>query len=574
MDFRKLKIKYFINFLNVHEKEKWVKILNEYFNYRVSNRIICDKEELDDLIFLVYEIKNMKIYYDKKQKNLIMTEIARLIVLSKDIDIYKKFYIFSKKKVFEFSNEEIIEYIDIILKNCYCCFVVSKFDIYIRKYFELDGSLCEILKLIDNNCFVFSKKELKYINNFIYDNYMDVVLKNIFLELENKIISGVKLCELFSKIEDFKIEKMSVNNLKLLKKIIDKFCDEKIKLKLDCNDDLESIIKMRDNIFNNIYNCEDTDVKTKNDIIFENVDLFANFSIDVINSIQLVNYSLPTSNNNRIITIDDPNSPDLDGAFSVIKDNDGYILNVYISDVPTFLRDNRILCNEAFLRGCTMYVRDYKNRCNINIDMLPECLSHHYLSLNLEGYKNVITFSFFIDCNGIVNLNKIFRERIIINNKLSPIIAKEIISTNDDYGVLQNDLRNYKELCKLVCSKSINKFLRSLNYNNISDLVGFSSVLVNYYIGYNSLFSIYRESGVYSKVKQSGYTHSVTPLRRFVSNINLAFLLEQHKIVSFSDKDLYFVQDNIDEIINHLNERDKLSKFVEKNSTLVKRYIK
>ena len=573
MDFRKLKIKYFINFLNVHEEEKWAKFLSEYFSYRVLNRKICNTEDLDDLELLVYKIKNMKIYYDKKQKDLIMNEIARLIVLSKDIDVYKKFYIFLKKKCFEFSDEEIIEYISIILKNCYCCFVASKFDIYFRRYLELNGSISELLKLINDNYLIFSKKEYKYINNFIHDNYVNVTLNNISLELENEIISGIKLFELFCKIENVKVEDFSANNLKLLRRIIEKIDDDEIKVKLD-DEIYINIINMKDNIINNIFNDENINVKIKKDLILDNFDLTNNFSKNIIDGISFVNYYLPKNENSRVITIDDPDSPDLDGAFSISKISNGYILNVYISDVPTFLRDNRILCKEVYLRGCTMYIRDYKNRCNINIDMLPECLSHHYLSLNLNGYKDVITFSFLIDYEGVVNLDRIFREKIIINNKLSLKMANEIILTSEDFGILQRDLRIYKELCRLVCSKSCDKFIRYLNCNNISDLVGFSSVLVNYYIGKNALFSIYRESGNYSKIKQSGYTHSVTPLRRFVSNINLAFFLEQNKIVSFLDKDLCYVQDNVDEIVEHLNERDKLSKFIEKNSTIVKKYIK
>ena len=575
MDFRTLDIVAFVNFLYTYDdRDNLNELLIEYFSYRVFNVKICDIVELDYLEKFVYDIKNNIIFSNKNKKGIVMNEISKLIILSKNIDLYKRFDLLLNKGACEFSNEEIIEYIDIILKNCYCCFVVSKFDIYFRRYFELGGSLDDILNLIDSNSFVFSKRELRYVNRFLYENYINVILRNMNRELECNIINGHLLFELFNKLDNIKIGDIGVNNLKLLRNILELSCDENINFRIDDGDLLLKFKIIRDKIRDNIFNSDDENKKIRNSIILQDIIIFNSFSDDVINNIKILNYRLPICDDRRIITIDDPMSPDLDGAFSISRNMDGYILDVYISDVPIFLRDNRILCKEAFFRGCTMYVRDLKNGGNINIDMLPKFLSHHYLSLNVDGYKNVIKFRFLVDYNGIVELSAVDREKIIINNKLSPDIAKKIIFSKIDSGALQEDLINYKNLCKLVCSSSENKFLRNLNCNNIADLVGFTSVLVNYYIGNNALFAIYRESGKYTNIKQSGYTHSVTPLRRFVSNINLAFFLEQYRVVSFFDKDLYYVQDNIDEIVMHLNERDKLSKFVEKNSSLVKKYIR
>ena len=87
-------------------------------------------------------------------------------------------------------------------------------------------------------------------------------------------------------------------------------------------------------------------------------------------------------------------------------------------------------------------------------------------------------------------------------------------------------------------------------------------------------FVIYRDGCYVKKGEDSCYTHSVTPLRRFVSNINLAFLLNQKGEVSFSDKDLNYVERNIDEILAHLNRQDELSRFVDKYPEMVKKYVK
>ena len=151
-----------------------------------------------------------------------------------------------------------------------------------------------------------------------------------------------------------------------------------------------------------------------------------------------------------------------------------------------------------------------------------------------------------------------------------------MINCCDDIGVVGECLKNYRELSRLVSSKSKDKFLKRLNCNKISDLVAFPSVLVNYYIGYLADFAIYRDNGIYTVTcdDKCKYTHSVTPIRRFVSNINLAFFLEQNGIVHFANKDLYYVMDNSMEIVRHLNERESISKFVDKHSGFVKKYIR
>jgi len=197
--------------------------------------------------------------------------------------------------------------------------------------------------------------------------------------------------------------------------------------------------------------------------------------------------------------------------------------------------------------------------------------------LNSRGLKDSIEFTFEFGLDGEFYSCGVDRKRIRVNNNLSPDNARRMINCCDDMGVIEQSLKNYRELSKLVSSKSCEKYLSRLNCNRISDLVAFPSVLVNYYIGYLADFAIYRDNGLYTVSVDDDrckYTHSVTPIRRFVSNINLAFFLEQNGIVHFANKDLYYVKDNSMEIVRHLNEREKISKFVDKHSSFVKKYIK
>ena len=76
-----------------------------------------------------------------------------------------------------------------------------------------------------------------------------------------------------------------------------------------------------------------------------------------------------------------------------------YVFKVYVSNVPVLLRDNRKLCEEVYMRGTSMYVRNY-NGGNFNIDMLPKFLSCKYFSLNSRGLKDAIEFTFEFGLDG------------------------------------------------------------------------------------------------------------------------------------------------------------------------------
>ena len=68
------------------------------------------------------------------------------------------------------------------------------------------------------------------------------------------------------------------------------------------------------------------------------------------------------------------------------------------------------------------------------------------------------------------------------------------------------------------------------------------------------------------------YITGSAPLRRYVDDINLAILLEQKGLQSFNKNDFRYLENNFDEVIEHLNERNSLDKYIEKNNALVKKY--
>ena len=208
------------------------------------------------------------------------------------------------------------------------------------------------------------------------------------------------------------------------------------------------------------------------------------------------------------------------------------------------------------------------------IDMIPPVLSHKYLSLRGQYPKNVIKFSFLFDDKGNICNVDINRVKTYINSNITPYAAQQYINGVSIYNKDSNTLDLLKELISKVKQVSDYPLIRELNSNKSDYLVAFPTLLVNYYIGNNSEFSIKREKGIYTMNSIGKYAISTTPLRRFSSDINLMFFLNQKNVVLYPNKKLYWIKDNIDEVINHLNEREIISKYISSNSEYIKKYIK
>lgn len=484
--------------------------ISKYLYHRIEQEKYCS----------IKEIKCLEAYLDKLNRKLFEKEYAfqlkKIMKRSKILIELSREAIKQKKE-----NNQVLKLEDEIIKN------------------EMNSSIYKILKII----IIEMRKDSPDIKNIIA-NFIKIREISNINNSDNEYKNLDRICE---NIKDNKHKFSNVNN-----KMINKLDNE--------IDNLQNKIKnMQDKI--NIINK----LKRKELIIEEKFPFINMDSIDYFSE----KLDIVTDN---IIAIDSLKAVSLDGAFNVLKKDDYYIFNIFIADVPTFLKNNRNISFEAYKRGETFYINQGKSK-SLNIEMLSSFLARDNLSLKLNKLRNAINFEFIVQKDGTIIFDSISRKKIILTDKYN-FTDVDIFLKKSEEEKLNSKLYFYYDMVRKIINKKDNNYIGSFNTNDIYDLVSFPSLFLNYFIGRNSSFAIYRENGKFVKDCKDKYTQSVTPLRKFVSNINLAFFLNQKGVVLFNKKDLDYVKNNEDEILKHLNEIERLKELSETNPEIVKQYVK
>jgi len=113
------------------------------------------------------------------------------------------------------------------------------------------------------------------------------------------------------------------------------------------------------------------------------------------------------------VTIDGPDSRDLDQALFIERDGDGYVVRYAIADASYFVRPGTAVFREALRRGASYYVPGSV------VPMLPRALSEGVISLNPDGPRRAVIFASRLDAEGKCVETTIERAKIQSQAKLS-----------------------------------------------------------------------------------------------------------------------------------------------------------
>lgn len=113
------------------------------------------------------------------------------------------------------------------------------------------------------------------------------------------------------------------------------------------------------------------------------------------------------------VTIDGPDSMDLDQALYVEADGEGHVVHYALADAAHFVRPGTALFTEALERGASFYLP------GMMIPMLPRPLSEGLVSLNEGVDRRAMLFSMRLDGEGRCVSREVTRARIRSQGKLS-----------------------------------------------------------------------------------------------------------------------------------------------------------
>ncbi len=113
------------------------------------------------------------------------------------------------------------------------------------------------------------------------------------------------------------------------------------------------------------------------------------------------------------VTIDNPDSRDLDQALLIERQEEGYRLRYALADASYYIRPGTELFNEALLRGTTFYTP------TLAAAMLPIELSEGLISLNPGVNRRALIFDMKVNSQGLVASTSVHRGRIQSQAKLN-----------------------------------------------------------------------------------------------------------------------------------------------------------
>jgi len=129
-----------------------------------------------------------------------------------------------------------------------------------------------------------------------------------------------------------------------------------------------------------------------------------------------------------IVTIDGEDAKDLDDAVHVKRlENGNYLLGVHIADVGYYVKENSQLDQEAYRRGCSVYLVDRV------IPMLPHRLSNGICSLNPQVDRLTLSCEMEFDAATLKRVrHDVFTSVIRTKERMTYTNVKKILTATDE----------------------------------------------------------------------------------------------------------------------------------------------
>ncbi|OMF25641.1 ribonuclease R [Paenibacillus sp. FSL H8-0548] len=149
---------------------------------------------------------------------------------------------------------------------------------------------------------------------------------------------------------------------------------------------------------------------------------------DAITEEEIVQQGRRDLRNEVIVTIDGEDAKDLDDAVHVKRlENGNYLLGVHIADVGYYVKENSELDQEAFRRGCSVYLVDRV------IPMLPHRLSNGICSLNPKVDRLTLSCEMEFDAATLKRVrHDVFTSVIRTTERMTYTNVKKILTATEE----------------------------------------------------------------------------------------------------------------------------------------------
>lgn len=178
---------------------------------------------------------------------------------------------------------------------------------------------------------------------------------------------------------------------------------------------------------------------------------------DAITDEEIVQQGRRDLRGKNIVTIDGEDAKDLDDAVNVERlENGNYRLGVHIADVGYYVREGSKLDEEAYNRGCSVYLVDRV------IPMLPHRLSNGICSLNPQVDRLTLSCEMEFDSSMKVVSHDIFTSVIKTKERMTYKNVRRILEDEDPelmerYAPLIDDFKMMRELAMKLRDKRIRR---------------------------------------------------------------------------------------------------------------------